>query len=225
MHPFLPTPSRPLSLLLVGILSACGPLMAPTPAPLKVHATSSAFPWLSTAYDCAPASSVIVLTDEADADVVFRLSEPHELAGPAYQIGSDDLVVITHPQVGVGSLPLSQVEALFSGQVMNWNEVGGSDQGVQVWVYAPGVDVETYFDRIVLHDRPVSSLARLAVSAQHMSDSVGAVSGSIGFLPRRWKAGNTREAMTVGSVPVLAIPREAAQGALASLIGCMQTSK
>jgi hypothetical protein len=55
-----------------------------------------------------------------------------------------------------------------------------------------------------------------------MSDSVGAVPGSIGLLPRKWKAGNTREALIVSSVPVLALVQQVPEGALAELLACMQ---
>jgi hypothetical protein len=55
-----------------------------------------------------------------------------------------------------------------------------------------------------------------------MSDSVGEVQGSIGLLPRRWKAGNTSEVLFVASVPVLALVHAAPQGELADLLACMQ---
>jgi hypothetical protein len=163
-----------------------------------------------------------VLSDGLQANVVLRLGEPAELTSPAYQVGADDLLVVTHPQTAVGALSRAQVEALFAGQINNWSEAGGADQPVQVWVFAPTVDIQAFFDRAVLRGRPVSSLARLAVSAQHMSDSVGSVPGSVGLLPRRWKAGNTNEALLVSSLPVLAVLDQAPAGAIAELLACMQ---
>jgi len=215
-------PCHVVGALALVTLAACASPVDQTPVPLTVYATSAAYPWLSSAYDCVPSAAAIVLSDDPDADVVLRLAEPQELTAPTYQIGIDDLLVVTHPQVGVGALTPAQVEALFTGQYANWSDVGGADQPVQVWTFAPTVDVQAYFERMVLHGRPVSSLARLAVSAQHMSDSVGAVPGSIGLLPLRWKAGNTREALTISSVPVLALVRETPRGALAELLACMQ---
>ena len=211
-----------MSALLLVVLAACVTPAEQTLLPLRVHASSAAYPWLSAAYDCLPTSAAIVLTNGPEVDLVLRLAEPQELTLPAYQIGTDELLVITHPQVGVGTLAPEQVEALFAGQVANWSAVGGADLPVQVWAFAAAVDIQEYFDRIVLHGRPVSSLARLAVSSKHMSDSVGAVPGSIGLLPRKWKAGNTREALIVSSVPVLALVQQVPEGALAELLACMQ---
>ena len=81
-----------------------------------------------------------------------------------------------------------------------------------------------YFDRAVMDGRPVTSLARLAVSAQAMSDAVGATPGAVGFLPRRWKTGNTREALQLPSLPVLAITRTEPTGIAKQLLGCVQSS-
>jgi hypothetical protein len=209
--------------LILAVLSACAPGIGGSPGLLHVYATSAASPWLRTAYDCTPADAAIVLGGADEADVILRLAEPRELAAPAFQIGIDDLLVVTHPQVAVGALSEQQVEAIFSGQISRWNEIGGADQAVQVWVYASAVDIQAFFNRTVLDDRPVSSVARLAVSAQDMSDSVGSTPGSLGLLPRRWKAGNTREALVVASVPVLAVTAAPPQGALAELIACMQS--
>ena len=191
--------------LILTVLSACAPGASRTLMPLRVFATSAALPWLPVAYECAPAGFGVVLGSPDEADVILRLTEPQSLTVPAYQVGVDDLLVVTHPEVAVGALAREQVEALFAGQFNNWSDVGGADQTVQVWTYAPTVDIQAFFDRTVLDGRPVASLARLAVSAQDMSDSVGSISGSVGLLPRRWKTGNTREALVLGAVPVLAL--------------------
>jgi hypothetical protein len=208
--------------MILTILSACAPLESGVQTPMRVYATSAASPWLESVYKCAPAGVAIELTGPDEADVVLRLTEPQPLSGAAFQVGVDELLVVTHPQAAVGRLSPEQVEALFAGQFTNWSEVGGADQPVQVWVYAPSADVQAFFDRVALHGRPISSMARLAVSAQDMSDSVGSTPGSVGLLPRRWKTGNTREASVVASVPVLVVTPQSPQGPLAGLISCMQ---
>ena len=209
-------------LVALGVLPACAPGTRGTLVPLRVYATSAASPWLRNAYDCTPTGAGLILTGPDDAEVLIRLTEPLSLTRYAYQVGEDDLLVVTHPEVAVGQLSVRQVEALFTGEVDNWHDVGGADLEVQVWSYAPTVDVQTFFDREMLHGRPVSSLARLAVSAQDMSDLVGSVPGSVGLLPRTWKAGNTRDVMQISSVPVLALTDQLPEGLLAQLIACMQ---
>jgi hypothetical protein len=218
-------PSPYLMLALILTLAGCTPLADAQRVSLTVYATSAAYPWLETAYDCTPSDAAIVLSDDPQADLLIRLGEPGQLVTPAYRIGTEEVVIVTHPQAGVGTLTASEAGALFAGQARNWSEVGGSDQPVEIWAFGPTVDLQLELDRAILHGRPVSSLARLAVTAQHMSDSVGTVPGSIGLLSRRWKAGNTHEALVIATVPVLAITRTEPAGALARLIECMQAAQ
>jgi hypothetical protein len=214
-------------LLAVFLLSsACVPATpAITPQLLNIYSTSAAHPWLSDAYHCAPTALVLNVSDPASAQLTLRLGEPAHLTTPAYQIGQDDILVIIHPQVGVSSVTTEQARQIFSGQVTNWKELGGNDLPVQVWTFSPGEDVQDVFDQSIMHGQPVTSLARLAVSAQAMSDSVGAAPGSIGFLPRRWKAGNTREALIVATVPVLVIANNPPAGPILDLLTCLQSGK
>lgn len=214
-----------LTFALVLIVASCASPGGTQRISLTVHATSAAYPWLETAYDCTPFDAAIVLADDPQADLLIRLGEPGQLVTPAYRIGNEEVMIVTHPQVGVGALTVSEVAALFAGQARNWSEVGGSDLPVVVWAFGPTVDLQLELDRAILHGRPVSSLARLAVTAQHMSDSVGAVPGSIGLLSRRWKAGNTHEALVISTVPVLAITLTEPAGAMARLIECMQAAQ
>ena len=216
---------RPLlALLLTAILTSCAPATAApvTPRLLNVYVTSAAYPLVSKLYPCAPASIVIELSDPASAEVSIRLGEPRALTRPAFQIGTEDVVIIDHPQAGVGSLTQDQVQQLFSGRITNWKDVGGNDLPVQVWTYSQGEDIQQVFDRLVMDGEPVTSLARLAVSAQSMSDSVGKTPGAIGYLPRRWKIGNVREALKAATVQILAVTRGEPAGAVRDLIACLQ---
>lgn len=215
--------SQKWAVLWLALGVACSSQRSQAITTITVYSSSAAKPWLESAYACVPQSSAIKLSDDPSADAVLRLGEPETLTLPTYQIGVDDLLVVTHPQTGIGPLTVSQVQALFAGQFVNWSEVGGADLPVQVWVFDPSADVQTVFDRAVMYGRPITSLARLAVSAQHMSDSVGSVDGSIGVLPRRWKTGNVHEALLFASSPVLMLVSQEPRGDLAALIACMQT--
>ncbi len=206
------------------LASACAPASASAaPQLVKVYASSAAYPWLDEAYRCASASTTIDLSSPDAAQLKLRFGEPEELAYPAFQVGTDDVLVVVHPQTAVGALSLDQVRQLFAGQVSRWGGVGGADVPVQVWTYSQDEDIQQLFSRLVMQGQPISSFARLAVSAQVMSDSVGSVPGSIGFLPRRWKTGNTNFVLNIPAVPVLAVTTAPPAGALRDLIACMQS--
>ena len=157
--------------------------MIATPQLVKVYVTSAASSRLTDLYNCSTLSTAILLSDPQTADITIRLGQPDSLSSPAFQVGSDDVVVIVQSQNSTDNLTADQVHSIFLGQVTNWKDVGGSDMPIQVWTYAQGEDIQQIFEQNVMNNQPVTSLARLAVSAQNMSDSVANNAGSIGFLP------------------------------------------
>jgi hypothetical protein len=205
------------------VLAACG---AATPQALpqvvKVSASSAASPTLPNVYACAASSIAISLSDPASADIAIRLGEPDSLRTPAFQIGTDEILVVVNPQIGISALTVDQVRDLFTGQKTSWMEVGGKDLQVQVWAYSAGEDIQSIFTRVDLAGSLITSRARLAVSVQNMSDSVGQNPGSIGFLPAHWKSGATQTVFGGVSVPILAITKLEPQGAVKELLGCLQ---
>jgi phosphate transport system substrate-binding protein len=210
--------------LAIAFLTGCSPAATPTPKPvLEIYTSSSTQPWLAELYQCADQNEVLLsMSNPGTADIYLRLGEPENLTSPSYKIDEEEILVVTHPQAGVSSLTLTQVQSIFSGQVVNWNEVGGSDEPIDVWVYADGEDVQQVFDQIIMDGLNVASTASLAVSPQRMSDSVGNNPGAIGILPRRWKMGNTHETFVASETPVLAMTRSEPTGVLLPLLSCLQ---
>jgi hypothetical protein len=186
----------------------------PTPQVVSVYSTSAAVPWLSPLYDCAGTSTVISRVDDSSsADIVLRVGEPKVLTSFAYQIDSEDILIVTHRQSPVQNLTLESARALFAGQ---------GDLSVQVWVYASEEDVQEVFDQFVMAGLNVTSSARVALTPQQMSDTLVNESNAVGILPRHWKAGDDREVFRVATVPVLALTNSAPQGVIKELIACLQ---
>lgn len=204
------------SLLLFSLLiSSCSPNTPPaTPQVVSVYSTSAAEPWLPALYDCAGTSAVISRVDDSSsADIVLRVGEPQVLTSSAYQIDSEDILIVTHRQSPVQNLTLEGARTLFAGQ---------GDPSVQVWVYSSEADVQEVFDQFVMAGWRVASSARLAATPQQMSDILVNESNAVGILPRHWKAGDDREVFSVGTVPVLAMTPSEPQGVAKELIGCLQ---
>lgn len=196
-------------------LSACAssPVLVPTPQVISVYASLVTRPWLDDVYACAEQQAVIIrlAASPTTADIRLRFGEPKNLAVPAYQIGSDDLLVIAHPERSLQNLTLDQVRSLFSQ---------GQD-GLQPWVFASGEDIEQVFERELMQGLPVNSLARLVSSPDEMLAVVA--NDAIGFLPRRWLAGDVREVYLVAeNLPVLALTNSEPQGEIRELLACLQ---
>jgi hypothetical protein len=204
------------SLLLSSfLLFSCSPAAPPvTPQLITVYSTSAAQPWLSPLYECAGTSAVISRVDDPSAaQIVLRVGEPPFLDSPAFQIDSEEILIVTHRQSPLQTLDLEGARALFMGQ---------GDPSIQVWIYASGEDVQEVFEQAVMAGRGVTPAARLAVTPQQMSDTLVNEVDSVGILPRHWKAGDVREVFLVATVPVLAITSSEPQGVIQQLIACLQ---
>ena len=204
-----------LLLLFSFLLYSCStPPPSVTPQLVSVYSTSAAQPWLPEVYAGAGTSSVISRVDDSSvADIVLRIGEPSFLDSPAFQIDTEELLIVTHRQSPVQNLTLEEARALFAGQ---------GDPSVQVWVYGSGEDVQEVFDQVVMTGGRVSPSAWLAVNLQHMSDTLINEPNTVGILPRRWKVGDAREVFSVTTVPVLAITQSEPQGVIQAILACLQ---
>ncbi len=128
---------------------------SPTPTPagtIQVQFSAATTAWLADMEGCARNQGVVVQSDlrianteDAIAEVVMRIGYPESSSSAAFQIGSEDLLVIVNPQNPGGHYTTSTVRGLFSGQIQNWKEVNGADAPVQVWVFPDGEDVMQIF--------------------------------------------------------------------------------
>lgn len=208
-----------LFLLLSFLLISCSTDDTPQPTPQVVSVYSSSFtqPWLTELYECAGTSVVIRLSDSIfDADVRLQIGEPEFLSSFAYQIDTEEILIVTNRQSPVQNLTLEQVQALFMGL---------GDPSVQVWVYASEADVQRVFDQLVMNGRSVTSSALVAASPQQMSDTLVNQPNTVGILPKHWKAGDSRVVFSAGTVPVLALTKSEPVGVVKNFLACLQKSK
>jgi hypothetical protein len=153
------------------------------------------------------------VADASSADIILRVGEPEFLDSSAYQIDTEEILIVTPLQSRVQDLTLEEARALFAGQ---------ADPSVQVWVYPSGEDVQEVFEQAVMAGRSVTSSADVAVSPQQMSDALVHGSNAVGILPRHWQSGEIREVFNAATVPVLAITSSEPQGVIKELIACLQ---
>lgn len=213
-----PTKNILLFLLSSFLLSSCTTSTPPlsTPQLVPVYSSFAAEPWLTELYDCAAGQGSVILSrvdDPNSAEVALRIGEPEFLSSFAYQIDEEEILVVTHRQSPVQNLTLEEVRALFMGL---------GDPLVQVWVYASGEDIQRVFDQFVMEGRSVTSSATIAATPQQMSDTLVSEPNTVGILPRHGKAGDSRELLSVATVPVLALTQNEPQAVIKELIACLQ---
>ena len=98
-----------------------------------VSATSDndAFNALLEGYANVGMSSRRITKDEARA---LRAAGAGNMVSPSQEriVAVDSMVVVTHPSNPVQSLTMDQLRGVFSGQIVNWKELGGPDRAINV---------------------------------------------------------------------------------------------
>lgn len=212
------------------LLTSCTPATPKVvPQVVTVYASAAAQPWLATLYDCAGSSAVLsVVPEPQSAEISLRLGDPPRLSTTAYEIAREEIVVIVNPQNPANSLTQAQVFGLFMGQIRNWQEVGGEDAVVQVWVYSSGEDVQQIIGEVILEGANVSSMALLAADPDEMVRAISSDPRAIGVLSKNLVKGNVQlvnlpaETTSVLKVPVLAITPDEPPGVVKELLACLQ---
>jgi hypothetical protein len=211
------------------MFTACGPsASSSTSTPITVQYTSASAPWLRLIFDCAGTKVVNAeqrtadYQDQQSFDLAIRIGQPAQLSFPAYQFGSEDVIIVTNPQNPVKSLSGSQVRGLFTGQIMNWEMVGGTKAEVKVWVYSPDDDIQQIMDEKVLQGSMVVSTARLAAEPEEMVQAIANDANAVGVLTRSLKSDDVENVYDVLTVPVLAVSKFGETGAVQDLLACLQ---
>lgn len=214
------------------LLSSCSTETPQTPLEVvTVYSTPAATPWLTDLHACGESTALISRVDDPSAaDIVLRIGEPEFLAGFAYQIDEENIVVVMNnarPPV----VDLEQIKGMFTGVITNlnqvtpeWGKVHPDLSGeVHVWVYPPDDDVQQAFEQLVLEGRPITPSASLAITPQDMFTAVRNDRSAVGILLQQWNPNyEVFEQAVVGTAPVLAITQTEPQGAVNQLIGCLQ---
>jgi hypothetical protein len=211
------------------LLTGCNPVTPDaTPETISVEYTAASTPWLATIYKCAGGNVVnaeLLAADFQDPqsfDLSIRIGQPDTLTSPAYQIGSEEIIIIVNPQNTVKQLTVEQVRGLFTGQILNWQAVGVSNGNVQVWVYSSGEDVQQIFEKAALGGNRVTGNARLATSPDEMTRAIAADVNAVGILTSHWKNSNVIDAFNAATAPVLVISKSEPLAAAKSMIACLQ---
>ncbi|WP_172371758.1 phosphate ABC transporter substrate-binding protein [Sporosarcina jiandibaonis] len=98
-------------------------------------------------------------------------------------IAYDGIVVVTHPTNKVKDLTLEQVKKIFTGEVTNWNELGGEDLEIVVVSREDGSGSRDAFQEIV--DFSSGELVRSAIIASgngNIKTTVATNKHAVGFI-------------------------------------------
>lgn len=196
--------------LLSSFLISCSPTQPTSPTQIV---TINYSPFLKaqmpTAYACAHDLSIVLKITHQEPEIRFQIGEPNAALGGAYQIGEEEIVIATNAQNVLPTLSLTETQNLFAS-------------GEHVWVYAEGEQMQKLFDQFVMEGRSVSSFAKIAPNPNVMMRMLEENPNAVGFIPKSWLNSNLKEIYSLGVFPILALTSTEPQGAVKSLIACLQ---
>jgi len=196
---------------------------------LRIAISPAAQPGSAAVLACLPRDESIHVSFDAlypaaiqldIVDLYIRLGEPQELPVFAAQLATETFVIVTN---AVDQLSRSQAADLFSGRISDWNELGGEDMPVELWIGPASDETRQAFEKSVLLGSPVAGDANVAADPQQILDAVAAHPGAAGLLPAAW-AGETPLISLVIELPVLAIAAQEPSGAARAMLSCLQGS-
>ncbi len=86
----------------------------------------------------------------------YAVAEEHGISPVQAIIAMDAVAIITHPRLGVDSLSLDHLSAIFSGKILNWKEVGGPDLPIKIYGRDDHSGTHTFIKRKLLGEQPIT---------------------------------------------------------------------
>ena len=108
-----------------------------------------------------------------------------------YQIAALTFAVVVNSDTGVTNLTTAQLQAIYTGRVTNWSQVGGSNEPVVVLTQPAGSTIRTIFETYVLHG------VAQTVSGTSVGLNIKNVTGGITYMPQADVAGNGSGAQSI----------------------------
>ncbi len=93
-----------------------------------------------------------------------------------FVIAIDAIAVVVHPSNPVSKLTIDQLAAIFTGEITNWQEVGGNDESIVLLSRESNSGTHIYFLEEVIRKGDANSTAIFAPQTLLMPSSVGITS-------------------------------------------------
>ena len=126
-------------------------------------------------------------TDVAMSSRKMKLDEKQKLidAGKSLKevtIAYDALSVIVNPANKVSQLTREQLEAIYTGKIINWKDVGGADEKIVAYSRESSSGTFEFFKEHVLNKKNYGSSVLLMPATGAIVQSVSQTKGAIGYI-------------------------------------------
>jgi phosphate transport system substrate-binding protein len=125
-----------------------------------------------------------ISTEIGQADIGMLSWPPPNLSDKVHviPIARDAIAIILNPQNQSVALSLREIHDIFSGRLLNWQEVDGPPLSIQVVSREDGSGTRATFETTVMEERAVTPTAIVMPSSQAVVDFVAQNPNAIGYV-------------------------------------------
>ncbi|MGF1502915.1 MAG: substrate-binding domain-containing protein [Paracoccaceae bacterium] len=150
---------------------------------LQAHGSGTSYPALADGRAVIGMSSRRMKDDEA---VLLQDTGINELrdTGNEHIVALDGLIILVHPNNPVSSISVEEIARIFSGEIVNWSELGGIDAPINIYARDDRSGTFDTFKSLVLDANAVeiSEDAFRFEDSVELSDNVSSDEAGIGFV-------------------------------------------
>jgi phosphate transport system substrate-binding protein len=133
------------------------------------------------------ASLIDGTTDIADHSRPMKNSEYEKAVNNgvfpfSFQIANDAVAVVVHPSNPVSDLSLQQLKGIYTGEMTNWNQVGGNDLEITMVSRDSSSGTFETWEKLVMDKEPVVSSALYTSSNADVASVVSGNPNAIGYV-------------------------------------------
>lgn len=214
---------------------------------LKLQITPELTHWMPRVAECVtPIPRLAILTDIqpqeahnlAQADLILRTGTPQEEDPFVALMGYETMVIITGRDVPIKSISLSTLQALFSGNLRNWNEVPEISESALVYdvpiitiSYPVGHPLHNFFQDNLLSEEMIQSDPLIFSTSERLKELLDEHPSAIAYLLNSQISEGIKMLTVTDNdqprfqLPVLAVTRTEPTGNLQTFLLCLQNAK
>lgn len=99
-----------------------------------------------------------------------------------HKIAIDGIAVIVNPKNKISDLTLEQIRDIFSGKIMNWKKLGGSDSKINIYTRDSKSGTRKTFAKLTLNGAKIIKDAIIVTSNGNMKQSISNDPNGIGYM-------------------------------------------
>ncbi|MBR0270757.1 MAG: phosphate ABC transporter substrate-binding protein [Methanobrevibacter sp.] len=129
-------------------------------------------------------SNMAIKCVDADiADIGMCSKElDNEYGFTEYELGREGIVVAVNPSNNISDLSAEELKCIFNGNITNWNQVGGENKSINVFVREEGSGTLDAFKTIVMNQTPILNDAIVFNSQGSIKQAIEQDTSSIGIV-------------------------------------------